>query len=103
MSKLIITGIVGIVALGGLAVLPQISTAAATSTYVAPTDVSYETKPAVQPTVSVGFGQGSYYAPAFAANRQASLSHLLHEADRHLHGAGPEAGDDADVRRVTPA
>jgi hypothetical protein len=72
MSKLIITGIAGIVALGGLAVLPQISTAAATSTYATPADASYETKPAAQPTVSVGFGQGSYYAPAFAANGQAA-------------------------------
>jgi hypothetical protein len=72
MSKLIITGIVGIVALGGLAVLPQISTASATSTYVAPTDVSYVAEPAMQAPVSVGFGPGSYYAPALAANRQSS-------------------------------
>lgn len=68
MSKLIITGIAGIVALGGLAVLPQISTAAAT--YVAPTEVSSQAGSSTQPAASVGVGSGSSYAPAFAANRQ---------------------------------
>lgn len=91
MSKLIFTGIAGIIALGGLAVLPQISTAAATATYAAPTEVSYATGESTQPSTSVGFGPGGYYAPAFAAGRQAAYRNCFMKRSVTFTAQGPKA------------
>lgn len=72
MSKLVITGFVGIVALGALAALPQISTAAATASFNAPAPAMDTVKPAPRPSVFSGFSPGSYFASAFGANAQAT-------------------------------
>lgn len=91
MSKLIFTGMAGIIALGGLAVLPQISTAAATATYAAPAEVSAATGESTQPPTSVGFGPGGYYAPAFAAGRQATYRDCFMKRTVTFTAQGPKA------------
>lgn len=91
MSKLIITGIAGIIALGGLAVVSQISTAAATATYAAPAQVSFATGEPTQPPVSIGFGPGGYYAPNVAASRQASYRDCYMKRTVTFTAQGPKA------------
>lgn len=97
MSKLVIMGIAGVLALGGLAVLPQISTAAATATYssVPAATVAEGDQPAVQPPAqrpaSVGFGPSGYYAPAFAAGTQAGYRTCFMKRSVAFTAQGPKA------------
>lgn len=66
MSKLVLAGAAGFAALCGLAILPQLSSAA-----VGPAETTaVKQQPAPAPSY-VGFGPG-YFAPAFQAGRQAT-------------------------------
>lgn len=85
-SKIVVAGIAGIAALGGLAIVPQMSNAAVTTSYAAPVVAP---APAAAPTY-VGFGPG-YFAPAFEAGRPATYKTCYMKRSVTFTAEGPKS------------